>query len=281
MVILTQTDSLLQVKNLIVAYDGVVALNDVSLDVTAGEVHVVLGEDGAGKTTLMKVVSGYIPAGSYSGRVLLNGQLLQYRSIKDGLQQGIAIVPRKITLFDNMNVAENVTMTKGEIRRRFTFSRRAAQDDAAAVLHRWEIAVPLDADVRSLSPLQRRQLMIASALAVEPQLLVLDEPLAGMPDARSVSVLVRMIRHMAECGITCLVLAGRPVDATLVADAITVLRDGEAASQWRRDDFNESTLATAMASQRSHNSQVTARHEDFEERPGPLDHWFKGIGRRP
>ncbi|MCB0242938.1 MAG: sugar ABC transporter ATP-binding protein [Anaerolineae bacterium] len=278
---ISEADMLLQIRNLLAAYEGVVALNDVSFDIAAGEVHAVLGEDGAGKTTLMKVVSGYIPAGGYSGQILLNGQPLLLRSIKDGLQHGIAMVPRKISLFDNMSVAENITMTKGEVKRRFTFSRRAAHDDAAALLNRWEIAVPLDADVRSLSPLQRRQVMIASALAVEPQLLALDEPLAGMPDARSVSVLVRMVRRIAEGGVACLFLAARPADATLVADAITVLRDGELAGQWRRDDFDEATLAAAMASQRGYDPQRNVQHEDFAERPGPLDHWFKGIGKRP
>lgn len=275
-----QTDSLLQVEHLTVAYDGVTALDDVSVDVRAGAVHAVIGEEGAGKTTLMKVVSGYIPLGSYSGQVLLNGRLMQHRSIRDGLQHGIAMTPRKISLFDQMSVAENITMTKGELDRRFSFSRRSTRDDAADVLRDWEIAVPLDADVRTLSPLQRRQLMIANALAVGPQLLMLDEPFSAMPDARSVSVLVRLIRRIAERGVACMFLTPRPSQAMLVADAATVLRDGRVAGQWRRDDFDEATLAAAMASQRAYDPQRTIQHEDFAERPGPLDHWFKGIGRR-
>lgn len=276
-----ETNLLLQVEHLTASYDKFVALDDLSVDVQAGDVHAFLGEDGAGKTTLMKVISGYIPADGYSGRLLLNGQLLQHRSIRDGMKQGIAIVPRKISLFDHMSVAENVTMAKGELGRRFSFSRRGSLDDAFSVLRRWEIDVPLDADVRSLSPLQRRQLMIANALAIEPQLVALDEPLAGMPDARSISVLVRMVRRFAEHGVTCLFMARRPSDAELVADVITVMRDGKVAGEWQREDFDETTLAAAMVSHRSYDQQAAGQHEDFEEPPGPLDHWFKGIRKRP
>lgn len=276
-----ERDNLLRIEHLTVAYDSFVALDDISLVIRAGEVHSVLGEDGAGKTTLMKIVSGYIPAGGYTGQVLLSGRPLELSSIRDGLDRRIVMVPRKISLFDHMSVAENVTMTKGELDRRFTFSRRSTRDDAAAVLKHWEIDVSLEADVRTLPPLRRRQLMMANALAVEPQLLVLDEPFSAMPDARSVSVLVRLVLRVAAEGVTCLLLERRPSNAVLVADTITVLRDGKVAGEWQRADFDESTLAAAMASQRSYDRQGVAPHEDFEERPGPLDHWFKGIRKRP
>lgn len=276
-----QTGVLLRVDSLTLAYGATVALNAVSFDVLAGEVHALLGEDGAGKTTLMKVVGGYIPAGAYSGQLLFQGQPLQLRSIKDGLRQGIAIVPRKLALFDHMSVAENVTMASGEVQRRMTISRRAAQDEAAALLRRWEFAVPLDTDVRTLAPLQRRQLMIANALGVDPLLVVLDEPLAGMPDSRSISVLVRTIRRLAERGVAVLCLARRPADATLVADHITVLRDGAVAGQWQRENFDEPALAAAMASQRAYDPEAGRQHDDFGQRRGVFNHWFRGTRRQP
>ncbi len=275
------SSALLQVDHLTMAYGPTVVLSDVSFEVLAGEVHGVLGEDGAGKTTLMKIIGGYIPANAYGGQVLFQGQPLHLRTIKDGLRQRIAIVPRKIALFDHMSVAENVTMTSGEMERRLTISRRAAQDQAEALLRRWEIAVSLGADVRTLSPVQRRQLMIANALAIDPLLLVLDEPLAGMPDSRSISVLVRMVRRMAERGVTCLYLAKRPMDVTLVADHITVLRDGAVAGHWRRDDFDEPALAAAAASQRAYDPEAVAQYDDFGARKSIFDNWFRGNGKRP
>lgn len=100
-----------------------------------------------------------------------------------------------------------------------------------------------------------------------------------MPDGRSISAVVRLIRRMAEHGVACLCLAGRPVDATLIADCITVLRDGAVVGSWQRKDFDETALAVAMASQRGYNPDQAAQRSDFGERSGLLD-WFKRGGRR-
>jgi ABC-type sugar transport system ATPase subunit len=276
---ITHPDVLLEIEHLTMAYGTVVALNDVTFSIAAGQVHGVLGEDGAGKTTLMKVLGGYIPGGDYGGSVRLAGQPLALRSIKDGLRSGIALVPRLLAVFDHMSVAENATMARSESQRRFSISRRHMDSQAAEIFRRWEISIRLDAQVRELTPLQRRQLMMANALGVDPVLVVLDEPLAGMPDGRSISGVVRLIRRMAERGVTCLCLARRPVDATLVADHITVLRDGAVAGEWRRDDFDEPTLAAAMVSQRAYDPEAVKRYDDFGQRRWVFDHWFKGTRR--
>ena len=183
-----QPDVLLELEHVTLSYGAVVALNDVTFSVAAGEVHGVLGEDGAGKTTLMKILGGYLPSKAYSGVVRLAGQPLALTSIKDGLRHGVALVPRPLAVFDHMSVAENATMARSETQRRFSLSRRNVDRQAEEVLRRWEIPIKLGDQVRDLSPLQRRQLMIANALGVEPVLVVLDEPLAGMPDGRSSAV---------------------------------------------------------------------------------------------
>lgn len=277
----THAQALLEIEHLTMAYGGLVALHDVTLSVQAGQVHGVLGEDGAGKTTLMKIIGGYIPSGDYSGQIRLAGQPLALRSIKDGLRRGVVIVPRKLSVFEHMSVAENVTMAAGEVERRFSVSRRHLESQASDLLQRWEIAIKLDADVRSLPPLQRRQLMIANVLAIDPVLAVLDEPLAGMPDGRSISGIVRLIRRMAERGIACLCLARRPVDATLVADQITVLRDGALAGEWRREAFDEAALAEAMASQRVYDPEAFRQRDDFAERSGLFSQFKWGTRRQP
>jgi ABC-type sugar transport system ATPase subunit len=273
------TQTQLQVEHLTMLYGSFAALSDLSFEVMAGEVHGILGEDGAGKTTLMKILGGYIPAGGYSGQLTLAGQPLALRSIRDGLQHGVAMVPRLLAVFDHMSVAENATMASSELKRRFNLSRRKVDDQATELFRRWEIPLNAGAHAGDLSPLQRRQLMIANALAIEPRLVVLDEPLAGMPDGHSISGVIRLIRRMAERGVACLYLARRPVDATLLADRITVLRDGASAGNWRRDDFDEPALAAAMASQRGYDPDAKPRRDDFGERKNILEHWFRRTGK--
>ena len=104
-----ESASLLDVNRLTMAYvAGVLALDDVSFSVTQGTLHAILGEDGAGKTTLMKILGGAILTEKTTGQILLGGQPLVLRSLAEGIHRGIAMVPRKIAVFDHMSVADNI-----------------------------------------------------------------------------------------------------------------------------------------------------------------------------
>ena len=146
--------------------------------------------------------------------------------------------------------------------------RRRTEDQAREVLAHWGIDLDLGASVRAMSPLQRRYLMIARGLAASPQLVVLDEPISGIPGQHAASQLLLTIRRIAERGVTCLYLAKRPAEAMQVAQAITVLRDGEVVNTWERIQFDEAELLAAMASQRLGDSRVERNEDDFDERGG-------------
>lgn len=277
-----ETPNLLVVNHLTMAFGDLVALDDVSLQVGAGSMDVILGEDGAGKTTLLKILSGAIPAGDYSGEVLLDGKPLILRSLADGLQHGVTIVPRKIGVFDRMTVADNVMMARWQHEHRFVSSRKATESKAEEVLARLSIAIDLGAKVASMSPVQQRQLMIARALAVDPKLVVLDEPLTGIAGHHAASQLLRTARRVAELGVTTIYLARRTAEALQVADVITVLRDGAVAGIWTRPDWDEAAMVSAMASRRLGDAPRTHSEDDFAEPAGPFgslrnvfDKWWR------
>lgn len=274
--------NLLVVNHLTMAFDDLLALDDVSLQVRAGSMYVVLGEDGAGKTTLMKILSGAIAAGAYSGEVLLEGQPLVLHSLGDGLHHGVTIVPRKIGVFDRMTVADNVMMARWQHDHRFMSSRKATETKAEEVLARLGLAIELGDKVVGMSAVQQRQLMIARALAVDPKLVLLDEPLTGIAGHHAASQLLRTVRRIAELGITCIYLARRTAEALQVADFITVLRDGAVAGAWARPDWDEAAMVSAMASRRLGDAPRTRSDDDFAEPPGPLgslrsafDKWWR------
>lgn len=265
---------LLEVSHLTKSYADELVLDNLSFQVAPAAIHAVLGEDGAGKTTLMKILGGYIPVGEYTGEITLAGQPLRSRTIHDSLRRGIAIVPRKLSVFEALSVAENVTMASWQLDRHFLTSRRAAENEAQAVFERWSIPLDVAAPVRSLSPVQRRLLMMAAALATNPTLVVLDEPMTGMPGPHAISQVMLLVRRMAERGVTTLYLARRANDATAISDCITVLRDGTAVGQWDRADFDETALITAMASRRERHTTYVPGEDDFKERGSLLRDLF-------
>ena len=218
---------------------GALALDAVSFAVRQGTVHAILGEDGAGKTTLAKILGGAIPTDKTTGQILLDGQPLVLRSLVDGIHRGVAIVPRKISVFDHMSVADNVMVASWQQNRRFAISRRRTESQAEELLARWGIAIDLSVSVRTMSALQQRELMIARSLAASPRLLILDEPLSGIAGHHAASQLLLAVRRLADRGATCLYLARRPAEAMQVAQMITVLRDGVVAGTWERIQFDE------------------------------------------
>jgi putative multiple sugar transport system ATP-binding protein len=99
---------ILEMKNITKEFPGVRALDNVSFSVSQGEIHCLVGENGAGKSTLMKVLSGVYPHGSYTGEILLNGELQEFKRIHDATEAGIAIIYQELALVPEMTVYENL-----------------------------------------------------------------------------------------------------------------------------------------------------------------------------
>ena len=245
---------------------GIVALDDVTLAVRRGEIHGVVGEVGAGKTTLMKLLCGLLPVGSYQGEFLFEGTPLALHSTRDAIRLGIGAVPRRFSVFPRLSVAENIAVGGMQSEHRFFISSSATEREAQAVLDRWGLTLDLNARAGDLTPIQQRLLMIARALSANSKLVVLDEPCYGLKSPQAISQLFHMVRRLAERGITCLYMSRTPSDAFQIADRVTVLRDGMVVGLWERMAFDEAAVARAMASQRD--GEPVNRDEDEDRDDG-------------
>ena len=271
---------LLEVSHVTKAFKEVMALNDLSFQVSRGVVHAVVGEAGAGKTTLMKILGGFVRAGDFAGEVLLEGEPLKLRSPADALRARIAIVPRKVAVLENCSVAENIALSSSQVRRSFWMSREADYIASQTLLHDWSIDIDPAAPGRSLGPLQRRLLMIARGLAVNPKLIVLDEPLTDVAGFHATAQLLRFVRRLAEHGLTCLYLTQRVPDALVVANAITALRDGRIVDTWQGPAFDADAIIATLPGSRA--SLANPAADDFGESGGmfgPLNEYFNRIMR--
>jgi putative multiple sugar transport system ATP-binding protein len=215
---------LLEMQNITKTFPGVKALDNVSFRVMPGEIHCLVGENGAGKSTLMKVLSGVYPHGSYSGNILLNGEVQQYRTIRDSERAGIVIIYQELALVPEMTVYENIFLGN-EIRNGFQVDWNQTIKRASEMLGVVRLNVNPAARVKELGVGKQQLVEIAKALSKNVKLLILDEPTAALNEDDSENLL-NLLRGLREQGVTCIMISHKLKEVIDIADTVTVIRDG-------------------------------------------------------
>lgn len=256
----------LEVQGIGKSFGGTRALDDVTIEVRSGSVHAFVGENGAGKSTLGKIVAGVIPPDQ--GRLAMAGEAVAFRSPREALQHGIALVAQEIAVVPQRTVAENVFL--GIEPRRFGIvdrGRLAARFRRLVAEAGFEL--PADAIVGSL-PLAKQQLVeILRALAREADLIVFDEPTAAL-SASEVERFHEIVRRLATGGRTVILVSHFLTEVLALADTITVLRDGRVVRTGPAAGETEDTLVAAMLG-RSIGRTYPAKHLPAVDAPVALD----------
>jgi ribose transport system ATP-binding protein len=200
-------------------YSGVAALADVSVEFYAGEVHAILGENGAGKSTLMNIISGAIqPA---KGMIEFDGRHVAQMSPETAASLGIAISFQHPAVLDDLSVIENLRVALPPS----LFAGKSARATARAMLDTVGLQIPLRTRADALTVAQKHLLEIAKALAIEPKVLILDEPTAAL-DQDATDLLFRRIREVVKKGTSVIYITHRLAELRQIAQRVTVLRDG-------------------------------------------------------
>ncbi|RYC41197.1 sugar ABC transporter ATP-binding protein [Pectobacterium zantedeschiae] len=217
-------------------FGGNIAVNDVSLQVMPGEVLALLGENGAGKSTLIKVLAGVYPRDS--GDIQFRGtSITSAAAIKsDGLQP-IAFIHQDLGLIEWMTVAENMALVMGFPRRFGLIDWRAIRQRASQALQDVGIALDPDARVFELSRTEKSLLAIARAVAVNAELLVLDEPTASLP-ANDVRHLFSVINRLRAKKVGMIYVTHRLDEVIDIADRVCVMRDGRYVAGGKTADYS-------------------------------------------
>ena len=223
------TEAILSVKHLAKHFGGLAAVDDVSLEVKIGELHAVIGPNGAGKTTLINLLSGDLTA--TAGQIYFRGSDLTRLAPEQRSRLGIGRSYQKTNIFPNFSALENCRLAAQSRQPRPLNWLRDALSYAETMDNAWRAlkAVGLTGRVGeialALSHGEQRQLEIAMCLATEPQLLLLDEPLAGMGREESLRM-VELIRKLAETH--AVLLVEHDMDAVFqLAQKLTVMVDGK------------------------------------------------------
>jgi putative multiple sugar transport system ATP-binding protein len=219
------SDHILEMRSITKTFPGVIALEDVNLNVARGEIHAICGENGAGKSTLMNVLSGVHPAGSYTGEIVFDGDPLEPHSINDSEAYGIVIIHQELALVPYLSVAENIFLGNEQATRGFIdwheTNRRAGE-----LLERVGLHENPTTPVGQLGVGKQQLIEIAKALSKDVKLLILDEPTAALNDQDS-EHLLGLLRQLKAQGITCIMISHKLAELISIADATTILRDGK------------------------------------------------------
>ena len=203
-------------------FGGVHALRGVSLGVRAGEVHALVGENGAGKSTMINILAGAVRRDA--GQVVFAGREIDFHSPAESQEAGIAVIHQELATLPALTVAENLLMGRLPTRAGW-LDRAALLREARRTLDRVGLAVDPRCAIRELSLSQQQLVEIARALSTRARLLVMDEPSSSLTEheARRLLDLVRQLR--AE-GVAILYVSHRMAEVFAIADRITVYRDG-------------------------------------------------------
>lgn len=209
---------LLSMRGVVKEFPGTVALQGVDFALKAGEIHALLGENGAGKSVLIKILAGvYHPE---AGSILFKGE-----RYTPGAGHQLAFIHQDLGLFAPYTVAENIAVVAGYPKRLGLVSWRQTRERARALLASMGSTVDPDDQVASLSTAERSIVAIARALAVKAEVLILDEPTASLPET-DVRRLLETLRELRDRGTGIIFVTHRLDEVFRIADRVTVLRDG-------------------------------------------------------
>jgi ribose transport system ATP-binding protein len=221
-------------------FPGVVALDGASLGLRRGEVHALCGENGAGKSTFMKILGGVQPPDA--GQIVYKGRPCRFASTLQAQAAGIAIIHQELNLVPHLSVAENLFLAREPRKGPFVDTRRM-RADTRVLLDRLRLAVEPDASVRSLSVAQQQMVEIAKALSVQAEVLIMDEPTSSLT-AHEATRLFEIINELKSEGVAIVYVSHRLDEFRHIVDRVTVLRDGKTISTVR---FADTTIERIVA----------------------------------
>ena len=216
---------ILEMRSIVKEFPGVKALDGVTVDLYEGEFHSLVGENGAGKSTLMKVLSGVYPFGTYDGDIVIDGEVRQFKTIRDSEKSGVAIIFQELSLVKELTVGENIFLGR-EPNKFGVINWSELYQKAGQLLKDLHLSIDPRTPVGNLGIGQQQLVEIAKALTQNAKILVLDEPTAALTESE-VETLFEILRKLKARGVGMIYISHKLDEVFAMSDRITVLRDGK------------------------------------------------------
>ncbi|MBQ4061915.1 MAG: sugar ABC transporter ATP-binding protein [Christensenellaceae bacterium] len=218
------SDVFLRATKINKSFAGVHALNDVNLTINKGEVRCLLGENGCGKSTLIKVISGvYTPD---SGEIEIEGQKFKKMQPVEAMAKGVQVIYQDFSIFPNLTVADNIAMNTLRVKKKSFVNWKTIRTKAQEALDHLGVNIDLDVKVESLSVADKQIVAICRAIIQDAKLIIMDEPTTALTK-KEVSSLLNIITMLKKEGIAIIFVTHKLEEVMEVTDTVTILRNGQ------------------------------------------------------
>jgi len=225
----------LEAREITKLYPGTIALDKADFKVRKGKVNVLVGENGAGKSTMMKIVAGVETKSS--GSIFIHGKEVNYTTPNEAISHGVGIIYQELNLFPNMSIAENIFMTREIKKNPITVDHAGQQEKSKQFLNKLKLDVPPETLVGNIRVGQQQLVEIAKVLSQNAEIIIMDEPTSALTEAE-VSTLFTIIEELKKNGVTVIYISHRLEEVIHIGDYITVLRDGKFIEEQKISDIN-------------------------------------------
>lgn len=230
---------ILEVRNITKTYGGVKALDGVSMSLVPGHVHCLAGENGCGKSTLIKIISGVERPDS--GDIVIEGKVQPPLSPVDSILAGIQVIYQDFSLFPNLSVAENISITSQVARKTKLYSPQKAREAAEGIVAELGLSLDLDQLVEELSVADKQLTAICRALVNDARIIIMDEPTTALTHSE-VKYLFKVVERLRERGVALVFVSHKLEEALEVSQDVTILRNGQHIISGPASDFDRQSL---------------------------------------
>ncbi|MBB3111494.1 rhamnose transport system ATP-binding protein [Paenibacillus phyllosphaerae] len=238
------SEYVLELKGITKTFPGVKALDDVYFKLRPGEIHALMGENGAGKSTFIKVITGvHAPDG---GEMYLNGQRVSFKNPTEAKKAGIAAIYQHVTCYPDLSVTENIFMGHEKVAK---MSKRILwnemHEEAQRLLTELGASFSPRTEMGALSVAEQQIVEIAKALSTDAKIIIMDEPTAALTKNES-EELYRIAERLRDKGTSIIFISHRFEDMYRLASMVTVFRDSKYIGTWKVDEITNPELIVAM-----------------------------------
>ncbi|TRW45875.1 sugar ABC transporter ATP-binding protein [Georgenia yuyongxinii] len=240
------TAPVLEVRDIVKTFGGVTALGGVSLELRPGEVLCLAGENGCGKSTLIKIISGAEKPDS--GSIIVDGEQFTSMDTTDALKSGIQVIYQDFSLFPNLTVAENIVLTSAVAARQRLFNGRASRPAAQQIVDDLGLTLDLDAEVSALPVADKQLTAICRALVHEARVIIMDEPTTALTQTE-VGRLFAIVEALRARGVAFIFVSHKLDEVLALSDRVAILRSGRNVITSPAAELDLRTIAQHMTGQ--------------------------------